>query len=74
MKKIRLAIILIFISCYLINLPAQDRKILSFISNESSQERIPYATIYVNELSDGVAADENGKCMLKLSDISTSFF
>ncbi|MDR0604428.1 MAG: TonB-dependent receptor [Bacteroidales bacterium] len=66
MKKIRLAIILIFISCYLINLPAQDRKILSFISNESSHERIPYATVYVNELSDGVAADENGKCTFNL--------
>lgn len=32
MGKIRLAIILIFISCYLINLPASSRKILSFIS------------------------------------------
>jgi hypothetical protein len=40
MKEIRLAIILIFISCYLINLPAQNRKILSFISSEYFLEGI----------------------------------
>ncbi len=66
MNRIRFAIILIFISCYLVNLPAQNRKILSFITNESSREEIPYATIYVKEIANGVAADENGKCVLTL--------
>jgi outer membrane receptor for ferrienterochelin and colicins len=66
MKKIRRIIILIFISCCLVNLVAQNRKILGLVSNESSSEKIPYATIYVKELSDGVAADDKGKCVLNL--------
>jgi outer membrane receptor for ferrienterochelin and colicins len=67
MKKVRIvAIILIFVSCYLVNLPAQNRKILGFIRTESSHEKIPYATIYVNELSKGTAADNNGKWTLEL--------
>ncbi|MDR1181675.1 MAG: TonB-dependent receptor, partial [Bacteroidales bacterium] len=66
MKKIRITILLLLISCYYINLPAQNRKVVGFVSNESSHERVAYATVYVKELSDGAAADENGKCILNL--------
>jgi hypothetical protein len=46
MKGIKLAIILIFISCYLINLPARSRKILSFMGDEYSLYGKSYTSVY----------------------------
>ena len=66
MKTVRITIVLIFVSCYLINLPAQNRKILGFIGSEASNERIPYATVYIKEINDGTAADNAGKYSLSL--------
>ena len=66
MQKLRFTIVLIFVSCYLMNLPAQSRKILGFISSESSRENIPYATIYVKEIASGTTTDNNGKYTLNL--------
>ncbi|MDR1879250.1 MAG: TonB-dependent receptor [Bacteroidales bacterium] len=69
MKGIKIAIILIFVSCYLVNLPAQNRKISGFVSEESSNERIPYATVYIKELSNGAVSDNNGKYTFNLPAI-----
>ena len=66
MQKLRFTIVLIFVSCYLINLPAQNRKILGFISSESSGENIPHATVYVKGIAGGTTSDNNGKYTLNL--------
>ena len=64
MQKLKFTIVLIFVSCYLINLPAQNRKILGYIRSESSGENLPHSTVYLKEIASGTEADNTGKYTL----------